>query len=55
MEYYSAMKKTWMDLESIMVSELNQIGYNFILYNLYVECKKKVKQKQTYISIDTKT
>ena len=34
MEYYSAMKKTWMDLENIMVSEINQIGYDFILYTL---------------------
>ena len=51
------MKKTWMDLESIMVSELNQIGYDFILYTLtYMwNILKKVEQKQSYIFIDTKT
>ena len=47
MEYYSAIKKTeimpfaatWMDLEIIILSEIDQTKTN-IIYHLYVESKK---------------
>ena len=47
-KYYSAIKKneilpfaiTWMDLESIMLSEINQRKTNTVYCHLYVECKK---------------
>lgn len=45
MEYYSAIKKefchlaaSWMDLEGIMLSEINQIKTNTV-YHFYVESK----------------
>ena len=48
MEYFSAIKKneilpfatTWMDLESIMFSEISQRKTNTLCYHLYVESKK---------------
>ena len=50
MEYYSAMKKealtfaTWMDLESIVLSEISQIEKD-ILYDLtYVESKLRERE-----------
>ena len=62
MEYYSAIKKneilpfatTWMDLESIMLSEISQIKTNTVCYHFYVESEKirqmniYTKQKQTH-------
>ena len=47
MEYYSSIKKneimpfpaTWMDLETIILSEVSQTKTN-IIYHLYVESKK---------------
>ena len=47
MEYYSAIKKneilpfaaTWMDLEIIILSKVNQRKTNTIYYHLYVESK----------------
>ena len=47
-EYYSALKKnetmsfatTWMDLEGIISSEINQRKVNAICYHLYVKSKK---------------
>ena len=49
MEYYSIIRKneilpfaaTWMDLKSIMPSEISQRKTNSVWYNLYVESKKK--------------
>ena len=51
MEYYSTIKKneimsfaaTWMDLEIIILSEVNQRKTNIILYHLYVESKKMIQ------------
>ena len=48
MEYYSAIKKneimpfaaTWMDLDLIILSEINQRSTNIIGYHLYVESNK---------------
>ena len=48
MDYYSAIKRneivsfveTWMDLETVIVSEVNQRKTNIVLYHLYVESKK---------------
>ena len=48
MEYYSAIKRneilsfaaTWMDLENIMLSEINQRKTNTVWYHLYVGSKK---------------
>ena len=48
MEYYSSIKKneimpfpaTWMDLETIILSEVSQTKTN-IIYHLYVESKKR--------------
>ena len=62
MEYYSVIKRmtfcpfaaTWMDLEGIMLSEINQRKSNTIPYYLYVESKKynklvnKTKKKHTH-------
>ena len=49
MEYYSAMKNeimllgaTWMDLEIIIVSEINQRKMN-TTYHLYMESKHRYK------------
>lgn len=60
MKYYSAVKKKkewmneimscaalWMDLEMIPLSEITQT--NIIWYHLYVESKKKKKNKWTYL------
>ena len=52
MVYYSAIKKneilpfatTWMDLESIMFSEMRQRKTNTGCFHLYVESKKENKQ-----------
>ena len=49
MEYYSAIEKneimpfaaTWMDLESVILSEANQRKRHIIWYLLYVGYKKK--------------
>ena len=49
MEYYSAIKKeeilpfvtTWLDLEGIMLSEINQRKTNTVWSHLYMESKKK--------------
>ena len=51
MEYYSAIKKneikpfaaTWIDLENIILSEVNQTKTNIISYHLYVESKKLIQ------------
>ena len=56
MEYYSAIKKdelipssaTWMDLESITLSEVRQIRRNIGCHPLYAESKKKW-YKWTYL------
>ena len=48
MEYHSSIKKdeilpfpvTWMDLETIMPSEVSQRNTSFIQYQLYVKSKK---------------
>ena len=45
---------TWMDLESVILSELSQRKANTILYRFYVasqiiQMKVYTKQKQTYI------
>ena len=48
MEYYSFIRKndilpfatTWMDLESIMLSEISQRKTNTLCYHLYMESKK---------------
>ena len=48
MEYYSAIKKNkilpfaimWMDLESIMLSEISQRKTNTLCYQFYVGSKK---------------
>jgi len=53
MEYYSAINKnkimsfaaTWMDLEIAMLREIIQRKTNIIRYCLYVETKKKQKNK----------
>ena len=49
MEYYSAIKKdeampfatTWIDLESVILSEVSQRRRNIIQHPLKVESKKK--------------
>ena len=49
MEYYSGVKKTkiltfatiWVDLESIMLSELSERKTNTMCYHSYVESKEK--------------
>ena len=56
MEYYSAIKKnetmpfatTWIDLESIILSEVSQGRRNIIWHPLNVESKKKW-YKQIYL------
>ena len=48
MEYYSTIKKneiipftaTWMDLESVILSEVSQRGRNILWHPVYVESKK---------------
>ena len=48
MEYYSAIKRNeilpfarmWMDLDSIMLSEISQRKTNTVCYPSYVESKK---------------
>ena len=50
-EYYSTIEKnkimpfaaTWMDLETVILSEVRQKRTNIILYHLYVECQKWYK------------
>ena len=57
MEYYSTIKKneimsfaaTWMDLEIIILSEVNQRKTNIILYHLYLASKK-----MTHMNLFTK-
>ena len=52
MEYYSSVKKneilpfvtTWMDLEGIVLSEINQRKTNTIWFHLYVKSKEQYKQ-----------
>ena len=49
MEYYSAIKKkeilpfvtTWVDIKSIMLSEISQTQKNAIWYHLERECKNR--------------
>ena len=57
MEYYSAIKKnkilpfvaTWMDLESILLSEVSQTEKDkYLWYKLYVESKKKMIKMNLY-------
>ena len=57
MEYYSNIKKneilplatTWMDLESIMFSEIRQRKINTVWFNLHVESRKaKQTNKQNW-------
>ena len=62
MEYYSAIKKkeimpfaaTWLDLESVVLSEVSQTKASVICFHLYVESKNVIqmklfeKQKQTH-------
>ena len=51
-EEHSVIKKnevmlfaaTWMDLEMIILSEINQRKSNIIRYHLYVESKKEAKK-----------
>ena len=55
MEYYSAIKMdeimpfaaTWMDLESIILSEVNQTKTN-IIYHLYMESNKNDTEELIY-------
>ena len=55
MEYYSAIKNnlilpfatTWVDLESIMLSEISQTEKDKLCYHLYVQ-SKKIKQMNQY-------
>ena len=59
MEYHSAFKKneiipfavTWMDLESVILSEVSQTEENSIWHPLYVESKKKW-YKWIYLQIE---
>jgi len=54
MQYYSAIKKnqilpfatTWVDLEGIMLSEINQRKTNTLWFHPYVEFKKQNRQKR---------
>ena len=39
---------TWLDLESVILSEVGQRRRNIIQHPLYVECKKKL-YKLTYL------
>ena len=56
MEYYSAIKEneimpfaaTWMDLEILVWSEVNQRKTNIIWYSLYVESKKNDTNELIY-------
>ena len=62
MEYYSAIKKneilsfvtTWIDLKSIILSEITQRKTNTVCFHLYMESKKQdkwtniAKQKETH-------
>ena len=49
MDYYSAIQKneivpfaaTWMDLDSIRLSEVNQRRKNILRHPIYIESKKK--------------
>ena len=51
MEYYSAIKRneimaflaTWMDLETIMLSEVKQEDTGIIRYHLYMESEKRIQ------------
>ena len=53
-EYYSAMKKNeimpfsaiWMDLESVILSEVSQRRRNILLHPLNVESKKKLTNRK---------
>ena len=55
-EYYSAIKKnelmlftaTWMDLDSVMLSEVRQRVRNIIRHPLYVKCNKKWYKTETH-------
>ena len=57
MEYYSAIKRnengsfveTWMDLESIMLSEISQRITNTVCYCLYVESIYNKKETDSQI------
>ena len=52
MEYYSAIKKnevmpfaaTWMDLETIILSEESQTETHILCYHLYVESKNNTNE-----------
>ena len=60
MEYHSAIKKkgtmpfaaTWMGLEMIILSEVNQTGRQVSWYYLHVKSKKNV-HKGTYLQAET--
>ena len=61
-EYYSAIKimkilsfaTTWMNLESIMLSEISQTEKRQILYSYHLYVKsKKIKQMHGYNKIET--
>ena len=61
MEYYSAIKiimpfpATWMYLEIVILSEVNQTRTNSILYYLHVESKKDTNELIYEIKIDLQT
>ena len=64
MEYYSAAKKeqnnaicmawTWMDIETIILSEVNQTKTNSMWYHLYVE-SKNIIQMNLFTKQDSQT
>ena len=61
MEYYSATKNnetlasamTWMDLESVTLSEISQRKTNTMRFHLYMELKKENKEKETSQETDS--
>ena len=62
MEYYSTIKKnkimsfaaTWMDLEIVILSEVNQTKTNIIWYRLYVESKNGTNGLIYKVEIESK-